>query len=241
MGGFVTRASRKQHAHIKRIAYIATPHFGNPLSYFELNPEIRNVGFSDFYEKAAITNELRVIVSGHTSFERKMNDLYRKWPSAYELMPDDNYLNKRPMTYSDGQPIHGAKKTYLENEWSLPTEMQHNVTKAMEFKKSLGEKLPGNENDILVIYCNTLETLDTIGYSSAGIAIDANKSFHFSPPFDYNQYGDSIVVTTSAMGSMSSLLKDTYKNSKPIRNVTHTGLPSNDKTIRYIEEFLNPQ
>ena len=65
MGGFVTCASRKQHAHIKRIAYIATPHFDNPLSCFELNPEIRNVGFADFYEKAAITNELRFIVSGH--------------------------------------------------------------------------------------------------------------------------------------------------------------------------------
>jgi hypothetical protein len=40
--------------------------------------------------------------------------------------------------------------------------------------KKVFEKLPGNDDDILVIYSNTLETLDTIGYSSTGITIDAN-------------------------------------------------------------------
>src|SRR6185437_7185262 len=49
MGGFVSRAAHKQGAHIKRAIYIASPHFGNPLAYFELNPEIRNVGFSNFF------------------------------------------------------------------------------------------------------------------------------------------------------------------------------------------------
>jgi hypothetical protein len=39
--------------------------------------------------------------------------------------------------------------TYLNNEWSLPQNMQADVTKAMEFKKSLGEKLPGNEDTYL--------------------------------------------------------------------------------------------
>ena len=239
MGGFVTRAACKQGAPIKRTAYIASPHFGNPLSYFELNPQIRNVGFSDFYEKAAMTDELRIIVSGHTAFEKEMNDLYRKWPSAYELMPDDIYLNNRPLIYSDGQPIHGTNKTYLENEWSLPQDMQDNVRKAMEFKKSLGE-LHGNHDDVLVIYSNTLETLDTIGYSSTGITIDTNTSFHFSPPFDYNQHGDSLVVTHSAKGSMSHSHSLKYKH-KSIRNVTHTALPDNDETIQEIKKFLNPQ
>ncbi|MGA9171061.1 MAG: hypothetical protein WBZ20_13050, partial [Nitrososphaeraceae archaeon] len=38
MGGFVTRAAAIKHGaheHIKRTAYIASPHFGTPLSYFE--------------------------------------------------------------------------------------------------------------------------------------------------------------------------------------------------------------
>jgi hypothetical protein len=45
---------------------------------------------------------IRYIISGQTDFEKKMKCLYRKWPSAYELMPDDIYLNKRAMIYSDG-------------------------------------------------------------------------------------------------------------------------------------------
>jgi pimeloyl-ACP methyl ester carboxylesterase len=137
MGGFVTRAAYKQDAPIKRTAYIASPHFGNPMSYFELNPEIYNVGFYDFYEKAAMTEQLRYIIGGATGFEKKMNDLYRKWPSAYELMPDEFYLNNRPMIYSDGQPIHGIKETYLNSEWRLPQNEHDKVRKAMEFKKSL--------------------------------------------------------------------------------------------------------
>jgi pimeloyl-ACP methyl ester carboxylesterase len=95
-GGFVARAARiLGKAPIKRVVYIASPHFGNPMSYFELHPDIRNVGFSDFYEKAAMTEELRYIIGGATDFEDKMNKLYRKWPSAYELMPDEFYLKER--------------------------------------------------------------------------------------------------------------------------------------------------
>ena len=142
------------------------------------------------------------------------------------------------MIYSDGQPILGTNETYLKNEWSLPENMQDNVKKAMEFKKSLGERLHGNDDDVLLIYSNTLETLGTIGYSSTGITIDKNTSFHFSPPFDFNQHGDSIVVTESAMGSMSG--SPTYKNSKPIPNIIHTALPNDDSTIEEIRKFLNP-
>jgi hypothetical protein len=77
-----------------------------------------------------MTDELRYIIGGATEFERNMNALYRKWPSASELMPDDIYINNRPMIYSDGQPILGTNETYLENEWSLPQNMQDNVRKA---------------------------------------------------------------------------------------------------------------
>ena len=117
--------------------------------------------------------------------------------------------------------------------------MQDKVRKAMEFKKSLGEKLPGNDDDILVIFGNALETLDTIGYSSTGINIDENTSFHFSPPFDFNQHGDTLVVTDSAMGSMSgSTRSPTYKNSKCISKIIHTALPNYDDTIAEIKKFL---
>jgi hypothetical protein len=80
----------------------------------------------------------------------------------------------------------------------------------------------------------------TIGYSSTPIIIDAkNPPLHFCPPFDYNQHGDTIVVTESAMGSMSGSPK--YKNYKAIPYVTRTQLPNNDETICEIKKFLNPQ
>jgi triacylglycerol esterase/lipase EstA (alpha/beta hydrolase family) len=49
MGGLVTRAAYKQGAPIRRAIYIASPHFGNPMAYFALNPEIHTEAFSDFF------------------------------------------------------------------------------------------------------------------------------------------------------------------------------------------------
>jgi pimeloyl-ACP methyl ester carboxylesterase len=233
MGGFISRAAHKQGAPIKRAVYIASPHFGNPMSYFELNPEIRNVGFSNFFEKLAITKAH--LIGGATEVEKKWKDLYSKWPSAYELMPDDFYLNNRPIIYSNGHPVLGTNETYLNSEWGLPQNMQDNVGKAMDFKKNLGEKLPEKDDDILVIFAKTLETLDTIGFSSIGVTIDENTSLHFTPPFDFNQHGDTVVVTESAMGSMSD--SPVYKNSKSISNF-HTVLPNDDGTIKEIRKFL---
>jgi hypothetical protein len=46
-------------------------------------------------------------------------------------------------------------------------------SQATEFKRSLGER-HGND-DVLVIYSGNLNTLDTIGYSSSGITIDAKS------------------------------------------------------------------
>jgi pimeloyl-ACP methyl ester carboxylesterase len=226
MGGFVSRAAHKEGAPIKRAVYIASPHFGNAISYFELNPKIRSAGFSNFFEKL-----------GATESERKCKVLYSKWPSAYELMPDNFYLDNRPIIYSDGKPIHGTDDTYLNNEWRLPENMQADAHKAMEFKKSLGEKLPEKDDDILIIFANTLETFDTIGYSSTGIIIDENTSLHFSPTFDFNQHGDTIVNTKSAMCSMSD--SPAYKNSKSISKM-HTVLPNDDCTIDEIRKFLSP-
>ena len=130
-------------------------------------------------------------------------------------------------------PYLVTNETYLKNEWRLPQNEHHKVKKAMKFKDDLGERLPGNEDDILVIYSDKLNTFDTIGYSSTGIAID-KKTLHFSPPD--KQHGDIVVVTDSAMGSMPG--SHTYKNSICIPNVTHTDLPNHNKTIAEIKNFL---
>jgi hypothetical protein len=88
-----------------------------------------------------------------TDLEKELKDLYSKFPSMYELLPDNFYLDKKAMVFSDGQPIHGTDNTYLNNQWKFKVEdMRDNVNKAMAFKKGLGEKLPGKEDDILVIF-----------------------------------------------------------------------------------------
>jgi pimeloyl-ACP methyl ester carboxylesterase len=232
MGGFVARAAHIQGtAPIKRAVYIASPHFGNPMSYFELNPEIYIMvqGFTVVLDKLPIERELKDLIDG--TLEKEWKDLYSKWPSAYELMPDDFYLEKNAMIFSDGKPILGTNETYLNNDWSLPQDMQAKVSNAMKFKKMLGEKLPESEDDILVIFANDLPTVDIINHFSNGVG------FTNQFPLDSGQHGDTWVVTKSAMGSMSGL--PVYTNSRPISDI-HPNLPNNGLTIDEIRKFLNP-
>jgi hypothetical protein len=123
-------------------------------------------------------------------------------------------------------PIYGAIDTYLSNEWSLPQIMQANATKAMEFKRNLGEKLPGNEDDILIIFDEDYTTFDKVNYYGAG------REFVYGS----GQMGDSWVVTKSAMGSMSG--RPTYKNSTAVSKSTHLQLPNDPRTIAEIGKFL---
>ena len=73
--------------------------------------------------------------------------------------------------------------------------MQTNVKKAIEFKKSLGEKLPGNEDNILIIFDKDYTTFDKVNYYGGGSEF----------VYDSGQMGDYCVVTKSAMGSMSGM------------------------------------
>ena len=124
-------------------------------------------------------------------------------------------------------PIKGTNDTYLNNEWSLPKNMQGNVTKAMEFKKNLGEKLPGNQDDILIIFDEDYTTFDKVNYYGVGSEF----------VYDSGQMGDWWVVTKSAMGSMSG--KPVYKNSTAISHSNHLELPNDPHTIAEIAKFLN--
>jgi hypothetical protein len=141
---------------------------------------------------------------------------------------DDFYLDKEAMIIRYGTiPIPGTSDTYLNNEWSLPQNMQANVTKAMEFKKSLGENLPGHEDDILVIFDEDYTTFDKVKYYGAGSEF----------VYDSGQMGDHWVVTKSATGSMSGM--PACKNSTAISNSNHLELPNDQRTINEIAKFLN--
>jgi pimeloyl-ACP methyl ester carboxylesterase len=231
MGGFVTRAAYKHSAPIKRTVYIASPHFGNPLAYFALNPEINSAnaqGFDEFIKKLTVGRELKDLTDPETNLLEELEDTMSKFPSMYELMPDDFYLAKEAMILRYGtEPIFGTNETYLNNEWKFKQDMQANVTKAMEFKKSLGETLPGNDDDILIIFDEDYTTFDKVNYYGAGSEF----------VYDSGQMGDSWVVTKSAMGSMSG--SPAYKNSTAISNSNHLELPNDEDTIAEISRFLN--
>ena len=113
MGGFVTRAAYKQGAPIKRTVYIASPHFGNPLAYFALNPEINTANaqvFDEFIKKLTVGRELKDLVDTETKFAEEFQELCRKFPSMYELMPDEFYLDKEAMILSYGNCTHKRYK-----------------------------------------------------------------------------------------------------------------------------------
>jgi pimeloyl-ACP methyl ester carboxylesterase len=268
MGGLVTRSAIRQHkAPIRRTVYIASPHYGSPLSYFGLHPDIgTDVGFAQFLDQPPIENTLNlsfamasssnedndsttmaITTTTTRSLHPWLKDIFRKFPSMYELLPDFYYLEKKPLVYADTLPIYGVDNTYLNNDWKFSEENAVSMTEhAMKFKKEkLGEKLPGNKENNLVIYGIDQPTDDTIVYqtrffmsgSDPQSNITANRKF--SQPYDSGQHGDSWVPILSAMGSMSGNTSE-YPNSKSIQGI-HTELPNYFTTLEHIWKFLISQ
>ncbi|MGC2574961.1 MAG: hypothetical protein WA364_25900 [Candidatus Nitrosopolaris sp.] len=158
-----------------------------------------------------------------------MKDLFRKWPSMYELMPDKFYLDKEAMIFQNGTlPINGVDKTYLSGglEFKLQ-EMRDQVNRAMEFKDKLGEKLPGDPDDILVIFNEDNQTLDRVNYSET-----TKKELVLA-----SSTGDTLVVTKSGMCSMSG---SPLYNSRSISKCVHLTIPNDQRTINEIMRYLNP-
>jgi pimeloyl-ACP methyl ester carboxylesterase len=265
MGGLVTRSAALQHkAPIRRTVYIASPHYGSPLSYFGLHPHIGpDVGFARFLDQPPIENTLNLSFAMASSSKEDNNsttmtmttttipsldpwlkEIFRNFPSMYELLPDFYYLEKKPLLYADTTPIYGVDSTYLNNEWKFSEENALSMTRnAMKFKKEkLGKKLPGNKENNLIIYGIDEPTDDTIIYQTRFFmsGSDPQSSFtanhEFSQPYDSGQHGDSWVPTLSAMGSMSGNTSE-YPNSKSIQGI-HTQLPNYFTTLENIRKFL---
>jgi pimeloyl-ACP methyl ester carboxylesterase len=260
MGGFVTRAAVMIYgAPIKHTVYIASPHYGCPLSYFGLHPDIPFDEFPQFINLPPIDDTLRVPleIAGNsisnmstedaealvtTSFNDQLEDAFRRFPSMYELLPDYYYLKSKPVLFVDTKPIYSVEETYLNNEWKFGEDsVISKVKDAMKFKKEeLGEKLPGNKEDILIIYGIDEPTDDTIVYqrrffiSGIGTQTTHSETYEFSYPYDSGLGGDTWVPKLSAMGSMSGI---PHTNSKAIRG-THTLLPNDINAIEAALGFV---
>jgi pimeloyl-ACP methyl ester carboxylesterase len=235
MGGFVARAAIVNHrAPIKRTVYIATPHYGTPQAYFALNPEIHTPMSSiaqGFLFFLTLDKDLKDLLDADTILEKDLKHLFRKWPSMYELMPDRFYLDKEAMIFLNGiLSINGVDKTYLSGglEFKLQ-EMRDQVNHAMEFKDKMGEKLRGEQDDILVIFNEDNQTLDRVYYN------DKTKDELVLP--SSLKTGDLLVVAKSAMCSMSG---SPLYNSRSISKCDHLAIPNDQRTINEIMKYLNP-
>jgi pimeloyl-ACP methyl ester carboxylesterase len=235
MGGFVVRAAIMNHsAPIKRTVYIASPHYGTPQAYFALNPEIRTAMApiaQGFIDCLTLGKDLKDLLDADIKLENELKHLFSKWPSMYELMPDSFYLDKEAMIFLNGiLPINGVDKTYLSGglEFKLQ-EMRDQVNHAMEFKDKLGERLPGEQDDILVIFNEDNQTFDRVYYS-------AKTKDELVLPSSLKT-GDMLVVAKSAMCSMSGT---PLYNSRSISKCDHLRLPNDQRTINEIMKYLNP-
>jgi pimeloyl-ACP methyl ester carboxylesterase len=256
MGGLVTRAVYKKYggeSMIKRVVYIACPHFGDPLSYFSLHPDIHIQGFFQFFDQPHIEAVMHVNLRRNstfplTAFYEQLKDTFSKFPSMYELLPDDFYLQNRPMLIADNTPIMDANNTYLGNGWAFKkADMIANVNAAMKFKKDLGGQLllpdeEGDDDKLLLLICGAnVQTVDTIRYEKSDDATGAGHGGSgdgdFTFPLDSGQGGDSWVPVMSAMAS-NEISKALYKNTILIDGGEHLTVSNDIRTIEAVRDFL---
>ena len=250
MGGIIARAASLNGAPIRRAAYIACPHLGSPLAYFILHPQIDSRRFigsvyhnyppSTYWQPPNNDNETNDNIERKKTLYHRRKELFVKFPSMYELLPDESYLRNRAILLTDGKPESGAEDTYLKNDWAFKEkEMRSGVINAMEFKRELGEEFP--QQDVLLV-CGTKQlTCDTIHYrTSYHVSITERRPSYlmqqgFSLPYDSGQGGDGYVPVTSAMGSISGT--PVYNHSVFVPEA-HTVLSNAKATIDAITRFL---
>lgn len=249
MGGLITRAAHRCGAPIRRVAYVACPQFGSPLAYFVLHPEIDSQQFmgSSFHLPYVPTAGWRSNDSTGTGLRKSLyqrrKELFVKFPSIYELLPDESYLRTRPMLIADDKPTCGAEDTYLRNDWAFkPHDMQINVRNAMKFKEQIGEELAGNSDKDILFICGTGKiTCDTIAYQTYYRVSTAQRmpsyvmQQGFSAPYDSGQHGDGYVPIASAVASAPGL--PTHRNIVFIPQA-HTILPNEKTAVEAIGKFL---
>jgi len=246
MGGIIARAAYRYGAPIRRIAYIACPHLGSPVAYFILHPQIDSRRFiGSAYHNYPIVghwqrNDTRNNIEPRKTLYHRRKELFVKFPSIYELLPDESYLSRKAVLFADGKPVLGAEDTYLRNDWAFKEEdMRTGVINAMEFKRELVEELPGQ--DVLLVCGSNQLTCDAIHYrTSYHPSITERRASYlmqcgFSLPYDSGQGGDGYVPITSAMASISGALA--YSNSVFIPEA-HAVLPNAKPTIEAISRFL---
>ncbi|HEX7053799.1 MAG TPA: hypothetical protein VF211_07685 [Burkholderiales bacterium] len=175
MGGIVTRAAArnaKTAASIRRTAYIASPHYGAPKAYFALHPDVPIRLFESSVTRLLGEIAWDFVVKGsddEDDIDEAIHDLAAHMDSVYELLADRFYFQKGGYILTDERPaqnvpIRGMEETYYHNDWRFPPGQAARVRRAIAFKDSLGDTLPGDPSQILVIYSHSDPTQDSVNY-----------------------------------------------------------------------------
>lgn len=251
MGGLITRAAYRKGAPINRVAYVACPHSGSPLAYFILHAEIDSqqfMGASSFqlphvpFSGWKSNESSAGSGAGKTLYQRR-KELFVKFPSIYELLPDENYLRARPLLFADDKPIFGTDDTYFNGDWAFkPHDMQVYIKNAMNFKREISEGILGIKDKNLLFICGTDKvTCDTIRYQTYYRVSETQRmpsyvmQQGFSAPYDSGQHGDGWVPLTSATAYSPGLQMNSNTVFVP---QTHAILPNEKTAIEAIGRFL---
>jgi len=220
MGGLVARAAVQVFdAPTRRIAYLASPHYGAPKAYAALHPDVDMVSF--FHE---LIDWSQVGLSPDDWLETTLKKLAAGFPSVYELLPDAFYFERRKhVCHIDDAGFDtwpkGWKETYVDTPRSK-LEYDVRATEAMQFKRRLGKRLPGDP--YLVIASTSQKTVDMVEINTTW-GLDSVAYTYYGTP-----NGDGTVTFDSAKG--------------PNRHVTVTGshaaVPNLRETFWYLAAFL---
>lgn len=251
MGGLVTRqAYRVVPAKIKRVIYLASPHYGAPKAYFVLRPGIGTFGggATGFFKKLVAETVWDTAFKDEgdeDELEDTLKRLAGQLQSVYELLPDDFYLDPQHVmaTVEEGQwvqlgagvtyqftvrSVTGPSPTYFDDVCALPAAHQPHVRNALAFKRELGGHIPpGGPEHTLLIYASKLPTYDTIEKNDHFFSDD------FEDPIDSGQAGDETVPTDSARANLG------HGDARVKRvQAGHSVLPDNPATLAWIHQFL---
>ncbi len=236
MGGLVTRSAyllSGAGGHIRRVAYIASPHFGAPKAFFVANADFpwldgviqELVGFAVW--QTLKQSDDRNTIAGQIKF------LAQRIQSFYELLPDRFYWPARTMVFDNHgfgtrYPITSMEATYYDPDWGFPRTLRPRVEAAMQFKTALGRDIPpGGKGTRLMIYSGDQLTLDQIDYD------DFIGDYDYDTPYaSVPQNGDGTVPVYSATAGLEG------KEGVVSVPGTHSGVPEHAETHLLVGRFL---
>jgi pimeloyl-ACP methyl ester carboxylesterase len=237
MGGLVTRKAYKiVPDKIRRIAYLASPHYGSPKAYFFLHPEAPHTFGGTFMDIVAeLAYEWVIKLPGDPDDIIDVITTYpRLFQSVFELLCDRWYFRREFQVHVDwtgpGGVSHDVRTTgatYLTDVCQLQPADHDAVKRGLEFKHRLGGHIPpADEANRLIVYSKSEATTDRVQYNEYNwLPLWDNVD----DPYDSGQRGDGTVPSYSARAGLKNVVEVSGD---------HCTVPNAVATFRALRHFL---